>query len=178
MKLLPGRLRTALGSKQPQDKPGEPVDPHARPAAPAQPVSYVFEDLSPGMSASYTRVVHPEDIAAFAALTGDTNPVHLDKAYASGTVFQVRIVHGMLTASYISTVLGTKLPGAGAIYISQTLKFRAPVFHGDEVTARVEVVELIEEKNRVVLACTCHVEDRLVLEGEAVLMVPRRTEEN
>lgn len=178
MKLLPGRLRTALGPKQSKALSGEPTETQARPAAPAQPVSYVFEDLATGMSASYTRVVHPEDIAAFAALTGDTNPVHLDKAYASGTVFKVRIVHGMLTASYISTVLGTKLPGAGAIYISQSLKFRAPVYHGDTVTARVEVVELIGEKNRAILACTCHVEDRLVLEGEAVLMVPRRAEDD
>lgn len=177
LKSLPGRVRAALSAKRPSELPEE-SDAEGRPPAPVQLVSYSFEDLVVGMHASYTRVVHPEDIAAFAALTGDTNPIHLDKEYASNTVFEVRIVHGMLTASYISTVLGTKLPGAGAIYMSQTLKFRAPVYHGDAVTARVEVAELIEDKDRAVFACTCHVGERLVLEGEAVLKVPRRRKQD
>jgi len=172
MKWLPGRVRRVLGTQQ--QGVADTSGTQQSTAVSADPSGYSFEDLAIGMSATYTREVQPEDIAAFAALSGDTNPVHLDEEYAAGTRFKVRIVHGLLTASYISTVLGTRLPGAGAIYLSQTLSFRAPVYHGDTVTARVEVTDLIAEKDRVVLACTCHVEDRLVLDGDAKLMVPRR----
>jgi len=163
LNLLPARFRAARERKSPADEPLE------RPG-----VSFAFEDLSIGMSATYSRVVTQDDVAQFARLTGDTNPVHLDQAYAAETPFKRRIVHGMLTAGYISTVLGTKLPGEGAIYMSQTLKFLAPVHHGDTVVARAEVVDLNAEKSRAVMACTCHVGDRLVLEGEALLKVPRR----
>jgi len=174
MDWIPAKVRRALRARSraesPPDDPGAPSVILPEP----DPQSYAFEDLAEGMSASYTRAVQPEDIAAFAALSGDVNPVHLDADYAAGTRFRVRIVHGLLTASYISTVLGTRLPGAGAIYLSQSLNFRAPVYHGDTVIARVEVTELIAEKDRAVMACTCHVGDRLVLDGEARLMVPRR----
>lgn len=135
---------------------------------------YCFEDLQVGMEAEYSRTVSEQDIVTFAEISGDKNPVHLNEAYAAGTMFKTRIAHGMLTASYISAVLGTKLPGAGAIYISQNLKFRAPVRIGDTVVARVRVSELNADKKRVILACTCSVDDRLVLEGDAVLMVPSR----
>lgn len=174
MDWLPAKVRRALGTKPRSESQADAISSEAAHTQTADPQSYCFEDLVVGMTASYTRVVQPEDIAAFAALSGDVNPVHLDADYAAGTRFKVRIVHGLLTASYISTVLGTKLPGAGAIYLSQTLNFRAPVYHGDTVTARVEVTELIPEKDRAVMACTCHVGERLVLDGEAKLMVPRR----
>lgn len=133
-----------------------------------------FEDLTIGQEASYTRVATDADIAAFADVSGDRNPVHLDEAFAATTPFKTRIAHGMLTASYISTVFGTRLPGPGAIFISQTLNFKAPVHIGDEVVATVRVTELIPAKKRVLFACSCKVAGKTVLEGDAVIMVPSR----
>lgn len=135
---------------------------------------YFIEDLQVGMEAVQKHDVSEHDIIAFAEISGDTNPVHLDEDYAAHTRFKGRIAHGILTASYISAVLGTKLPGAGAIYISQTLKFRAPVRIGDTVVTRVRISELNVETRRVVLACSCCVGDTLVLEGDATLLVPSR----
>jgi 3-hydroxybutyryl-CoA dehydratase len=135
---------------------------------------YYFEDLVPGMEASLTRLVTMADIERFAEVSGDFNPVHLDEAYAAATVFKKPIAHGILSAAYISAVFGMQLPGPGAIYVSQTLNFRAPVYIGDEVTATVRVTELIEAKRRAMFACTCRVGEKTVLEGEAVLMVPAR----
>lgn len=174
MRWLPDRMRNALGAKRPPDNLGDVVEAEIRAAAPTPASYYAYEDLKIGMTAEYAHTISDDDVAAFAALTGDTNPVHLYPDYAARTRFKAPIVHGLLTASYISTVLGTLLPGAGAIYLSQTLKFRAPVYHGDTVTARVEITELIPGKDRALFKCECLVEDRLVLEGEAVLMVPRR----
>ncbi len=133
-----------------------------------------FEDISLGQSAELTRVVSDADIRGFAAVSGDDNPVHLDAEYASTTQFKERIAHGILTASYISALIGTKLPGPGAIYVSQTLSFRRPVKLNDEVHAKVEVKALDPEKARVTFACTCSVGGKTVLEGEAVAMAPRR----
>jgi 3-hydroxybutyryl-CoA dehydratase len=100
--------------------------------------------------------------------------VHLDEAYAAKTIFKRPIAHGMLTAGYISAVFGMELPGPGAIYVSQTLNFRAPVRTGDRVVAKVRVMELYPRKRRARFACVCSVEGTVVLEGEAVLMVPAR----
>ena len=136
---------------------------------------YCYEDLSVGMESSYQRRVTETDIVAFAEVTGDRNPVHLDEGYASGTMFKGRIAHGMLTAGYVSTVFGTQLPGPGAIYVSQTLAFKGPVRIGDEVTATVRLKELVAGKRRAIFDCTCTVAGKPVLEGEAVLMVPSRT---
>jgi 3-hydroxybutyryl-CoA dehydratase len=136
---------------------------------------YFFEELAVGMEASYARKITSEDISAFAEVSGDTNPVHLDDAYAAGTMFKKRIAHGLLTASLFSTVLGTKLPGPGCIYLSQSMKFRAPVYIGDEVVATLRVMSLDADKARVTLACDCAVNGKTVLEGEAVMMVDRRT---
>jgi len=135
---------------------------------------YFIEDLEVGMSADYVRVVKEEDIQLFADVSGDTNPVHLDQDYAAETMFKQRIAHGMLSASYISTVLGTILPGPGAIYLSQTLRFKAPVFIGAEVTARLTVSEINAEKRRVTLSCVCLVNDKPVVEGESMVMVPSK----
>ena len=135
-----------------------------------------FEDLSLGQSAEFTRVIGAGDIDAFAAVSGDTNPVHLDEAYARTTPFGGRIAHGMLSASYISAVLGAKLPGPGAIYLSQNLRFRRPVKIGDLVTARVTVSRLDDDKARVTLATVCLVDGRTAIDGEAVIIVPRRGE--
>jgi 3-hydroxybutyryl-CoA dehydratase len=136
--------------------------------------TYYFEDLQLGMEASVQRTVTESDIARFAEITGDRNPVHLDAAYAEHTMFKTRIAHGMLTASYISAVFGTEMPGPGAIYVSQTLNFRAPVRIGDTVTAKVGIVGLFPDKRRAKFACACLVTGKPVLEGEAILMVPQR----
>jgi len=174
MRWLPERMRQVLGPKTEAAHPAGSVETHIDAWAPPPEHHYAFEDLDVGMAAEYAHTITDDDVLAFAALTGDTNPVHLNETYAARTRFKAPIVHGLLTSSYISTVLGTKLPGAGAIYLSQTLKFLAPVYHGDNVVARAEIAELIGGKNRVVMKCTCSVDDRLVLEGEAMLMVARR----
>ena len=133
-----------------------------------------LEDLSVGQSAELTRAVGAADIEAFAAVTGDNNPVHLDAAFAATTNFGERIAHGMLSAGYISAVIGTTLPGPGAIYLSQTLRFKRPVKIGDAVTARATITEIDAAKARVTLATVCLVNEKPVVEGEAVIMVPRR----
>lgn len=133
-----------------------------------------LEDLSLGQSAELIRTVDEAAIVAFAAVTGDENPVHLDEAYAATTPFKTRIAHGMLSAGYISAVIGTKLPGPGAIYMSQALKFKRPVKIGDAVTARATITVIDAEKGRVTLETVCEVDGKAVLEGEALIMVPRR----
>jgi 3-hydroxybutyryl-CoA dehydratase len=133
-----------------------------------------LEDLSVGQSAELIRTVQAEDLVAFATVTGDDNPVHLDEDFAKTTSFGGRIAHGMLSAGYISAVIGTKLPGSGAIYLEQTLRFRRPVRIGDEVTARAEVIAIDAERARVTLVTTCRVAGKVVVEGEATIMVPRR----
>lgn len=135
---------------------------------------YFIEDLKQGLSASFSKTVSAADIDTFAALSGDTNPVHLDQAYAETTPFKARIAHGMLSVGFISAVLGTKLPGPGAVYMSQTLRFKAPVKIGDTVTATCTVTELIPEKRRAILSTICKVGDTVVIEGEAMVMVPSR----
>jgi 3-hydroxybutyryl-CoA dehydratase len=133
-----------------------------------------LEDLSVGQSAELVRTVTEADIVAFAAVTGDANPVHLDADYAAATSFGERIAHGMLSAGYISAVLGTTLPGPGAIYLSQSLKFKRPVRIGDAVTARATVTEIDPAKARVTFATVCLVAGKPVVDGEAVVMVPRK----
>jgi 3-hydroxybutyryl-CoA dehydratase len=127
--------------------------------------SYFFEDLEPGMEASFARSVTEADIVGFAEVSGDKNPVHLDAEYAARTMFKERIAHGMLTA---------ELPGPGAIYVSQTLNFKGPVKIGDEVIAKVRLAELYPAKRRARFDCVCMVRGKPVLEGEAILMVPAR----
>jgi len=133
-----------------------------------------FEDLSIGQSASFAKTVTDADILMFTAVSGDTNPVHLDEDYAATTRFEGRIAHGMLSAALISGVLGTQLPGPGTVYMSQTLRFRGPVKPGQTVTATVTVVELNAEKKRATLTTVCTVAGKPVIEGEALVMVPSR----
>lgn len=135
---------------------------------------YYLEDLSTGMTATYAKTVTDADVVLFAGITGDSNPVHLDQEFAKKTLFEGRIAHGMLTASFISTVLGTKLPGPGCIYVSQNLKFKAPVRIGDTVRARVTITAINQERGRVTVETVCCVGDTVVIEGEAELLVPRR----
>ncbi|MEM1400612.1 MAG: MaoC family dehydratase [Pseudomonadota bacterium] len=126
------------------------------------------------MSASVARTVTDAEIVLFSGITGDTNPIHLNQDYAASTMFKGRIAHGMLTGGLISAVLGTRLPGPGSIYVSQSMKFRAPVRIGDTVTARVTVAEIIPEKSRVRVVTQCFVDDTMVVDGEAIMMVPSR----
>ena len=133
-----------------------------------------FEDLKVGQEASMSRVVTEADIVAYAALSGDYNPVHLDPDYAAKTVFKERIAHGILSAGYISALFGMKLPGPGSIYISQSLNFKGPVKIDDRVETVVKLVELIPGKRRVKFECICSVGGKPVLTGDAVLMVPAR----
>jgi 3-hydroxybutyryl-CoA dehydratase len=131
-----------------------------------------FEDLSVGMAERLKKTVAASDVVGFAQLTGDRNPIHLSEHFAAKTTFRTRIAHGLYTASLISAVLGTRLPGPGAVYISQTLNFRAPVKIGDTVVVTVTVAELIPEKCRARLACRCEVGGEVVLDGEAWVKVP------
>jgi acyl dehydratase len=127
-----------------------------------------------GDSAEITKTIHDADIHAFADVTGDHNPVHVDEAFAKTTRFGRRIAHGMLTASLISAVLANKLPGEGSVYLGQTLRFVAPVFPGDEVTARVVVKEIREDKPIVKLETTCvNQRGEVVIRGEASVLVPK-----
>ncbi|TWI49873.1 3-hydroxybutyryl-CoA dehydratase [Pseudoduganella flava] len=134
---------------------------------------YRFEELEVGMSAVYSRTITDTDLRNFSGVSGDTNPMHLNEEYARTTVFGGCIVHGMLTASLLSTVIGTKLPGPGCLYVSQTLSFKAPVHVGETVYAKATVVELIPEKRRARLHTQCIVHDAVVLDGEAVVQLPK-----
>lgn len=140
----------------------------------SQSYGYDFEALSVGMSASVGRTVSEADILMFAGVSGDTNPVHVDGEFAASTMFGQRIAHGMLSAAYISTVFGTKLPGPGCIYLSQSLKFKAPVKIGDTVLATVTVKELNAEKRKAIFDTVCTVAGKVVLEGQAEILVPAR----
>jgi len=135
---------------------------------------YFFEDLSVGLSASLGKTITEADILMFAAVSMDTNPVHLNAEIAAESVFKQRIAHGMLSAGLISAVLGTQLPGPGTIYMGQTLRFRAPVKIGDTVTATAEVTALDPEKKRVTLKTVCTVAGKVVIEGEATVLAPSR----
>jgi 3-hydroxybutyryl-CoA dehydratase len=135
---------------------------------------YDFDELEVGMSAAVGRTVSEADILMFAGVSGDTNPVHVDEEFAASTMFGGRIAHGMLSASYVSTVFGTKLPGPGCIYLSQSLRFKAPVKVGDTVEARVTVTELNVPKRRAKFSTVCTVAGKVVLDGEAEIMIPAR----
>lgn len=129
--------------------------------------------LEIGATASRTRTITDEDVRLFARASGDLNPVHLDDAYAAGTPFGRRIAHGMLSASLISSVLGNDLPGHGTIYLGQDLKFRAPVYVGDTVTATVELTRYRDDRRIATFRTTCVNQDgTLVVEGEAVVIAP------
>lgn len=135
---------------------------------------YYLEDLKVGMSTSYGRTVTETDIANFAGVSGDTNPLHLNAEFAATTRFKQRIAHGMLSAAYISTLIGTRLPGPGCLYISQTLRFVAPVRIGDTVIATATVTEIDTARRRVKLSTVCRVGDIVVVEGEAETLLETR----
>lgn len=135
---------------------------------------YDIEDMQVGMSAETTKTITDADIVLFAGVSTDFNAVHMDEEYARTTPFGARIAHGMLSASLLSAVLGNQLPGPGVVYLSQSLRFRAPVRIGDTVHARVTVREVLAEKSRVVLDTVCTVLDKVVIDGEAMVMTTSR----
>ena len=131
-----------------------------------------FEDIEEGMKDAYAKTITNADIITFAGISGDINPVHLNHEFASETMFEGQIAHGMLTATFISTVIGTKLPGPGSIYVSQNLRFKAPVKVGDTVTATCTVRKKIPEKHMIEMETVCSVGGKPVLDGDATILVP------
>jgi 3-hydroxybutyryl-CoA dehydratase len=137
-------------------------------------IGKTFDQLEVGDSDRFSKTVTEADIYLFAGVSGDMNPAHIDETYAQGTFFKTRIAHGILSASFISAVIGTRLPGPGSVYMRQTLEFLAPVRIGDTVIASVEVIEKLAEKKRVRLKTTCVNQDGIqVLDGEALVSPPR-----
>jgi 3-hydroxybutyryl-CoA dehydratase len=137
-------------------------------------IGKTIDRLSVGDAAEFSKTVSESDIYLYAGISGDFNPAHIDAVYAAGTFFKKRIAHGMLSAGFISAVIGTRLPGTGTIYVGQQLKFLAPVYVGDTITARVVVAAITPEKNRVTLKTTCsNQEGTVVLDGEAIVSPPK-----
>lgn len=133
-----------------------------------------IKQIKLGDTAYFSKTVSESDVYLYAGITGDLNPAHINEAHAKNTFFKTRIAHGMLTAGFISNILGMQLPGPGTIYMRQSLNFLAPVRFGDTITAKVEVVEVIAEKNRVRLKTTCtNQEGTVVLDGEAMVIPPK-----
>lgn len=136
-------------------------------------IGKTIDEMNIGDTAEFTKTVTETDVYLYAGVTGDLNPAHINETFAKGTLYKGRIVHGMLSAGLISAVFGMSLPGAGTIYISQSLEFKRPVRIGDTITARVEVIEKFPEKNRVKFRTTCvNQADKPVVDGEAIVMPP------
>ena len=138
-------------------------------------IGKTIDQIELGQSARFSKTITETDVYGFAGITGDFNPAHVDEEYAKGTYFKERIAHGMLSASFISTVIGTMLPGPGTIYMGQNVKFMAPVKFGDTITAEAEVIEIIADKKRIRLKTTCtNQEGTIVVDGEALVSPPRK----
>ncbi len=150
------------------------MDTIATPPATNEQHGYYIEDLAVGMTAAFGKTISEADVTMFAGISGDTNPLHLNAEFAAAGRFGERIAHGMLTAGLISAVIATRLPGAGAIYRSQSLRFTAPVRLGDTVTARVTIAGLDRDRHRVSLSTVCTVDETVVIDGEAEIWVPAR----
>lgn len=135
--------------------------------------------IETGASASITKIFTEQDVQQFALLSTDTNPVHLDEQFAANSIFKKRVVHGMLVASLFSAVIGVKLPGRGAIYLDQQIRFKAPVFIGDEITALVEVIKVRESKGILTLKTVCtNASGKIVIDGEAIVKIQGEAEHN
>jgi 3-hydroxybutyryl-CoA dehydratase len=134
--------------------------------------SIPLEEIEIGMSASYSQTITDGDIKAFAGISGDRNPVHVDEDYAEQSRYKKRIAHGMMTASYFSALFGTKIPGEGCVYVAQSLKFKRPVYMGDTVSATVEVTQIDLDKKRVFFKTICKVKNKIVTDGEAEIFIP------
>ena len=133
---------------------------------------YAIEDILVGMEMSYSQTVTDADVKAFAGISGDNNPVHMSDEYAEKSRFKKRIAHGLMSASYFSALFGTKIPGPGCVYVSQSLRFKRPVYLNDTVTATVTVQEVDIEKRRVIFKTVCRVKNKAVIDGEAEIYIP------
>jgi 3-hydroxybutyryl-CoA dehydratase len=133
----------------------------------------VIGDFEINMTSSYIRIIEEEDIVQFASVTEDNNPVHVSREYAAGSIFKQQVAHGMLTASFFSKIFGTQFPGPGCIYLSQSLFFKAPVFIGDTVKASVILESIDEKRGRLKFTTKCTVENRIVTDGVAEILIPR-----
>lgn len=134
--------------------------------------SYNIEDISIGMTASYSQTITDSDVKQFAGLSGDNNPIHMDEVYAENSRYKKRIAHGLLSASFFSSIFGTKLPGQGCVYVSQNLQFKRPVYLGDTVTAIVTVASIDIEKKRIFFETKCLVRNKVVIDGIAEIYIP------
>lgn len=132
----------------------------------------LMDEILVGMCASYSQTITDADIKSFAGLSGDHNPVHISEEYAETSRFKGRIAHGLISASFFSALFGTRLPGPGCVYVSQSLNFKRPVYIGDTVTASVTVVSLNKEKNRVEFDTVCKVKGKIVIDGKAEIFIP------
>ncbi len=132
---------------------------------------YYLEDIFTGQEAELISLVKDKDIETFAKVTGDLNPIHINDEFAKNSIFKKKIAHGFLSASYISAVIGTKLPGPGCIYVRQSLRFLAPVFPGDKIITKVKVKSILIPKKRITLETFCSKNDKKVLDGEAEILV-------
>jgi len=132
-----------------------------------------IEEIKEGMEVSYSQTITDADVKAFAGISGDRNPVHMDEDYAQASRYKKRIAHGMISASYFSALFGTKLPGEGCVYVAQSLQFKRPVYLGDTVIANISVTKVDIEKRRVFFRTTCKVKNKIVIDGEAELFVPK-----
>ncbi len=131
-----------------------------------------IDKLEVGMTEKYEQTITDADVKTFAELSGDNNPVHISEEYAEKSRFKKRIAHGLLSASFFSAMFGTKLPGYGCVYVSQSLNFRRPVYLGDTVTASVEIFKIDKDKSRVFFKTVCRVKNKIVIDGEAEIFVP------
>jgi len=137
-----------------------------------------FEDIQIGMEASYSQTITDADVKSFAGISGDRNPVHLDEEYAHKSRYKRRIAHGMISSSFFSALFGTKIPGEGCVYVSQSLQFKRAVYLGDTVIATVIVTKVDHNKRRVFFRTHCKVKNRIVIDGEAELYVPIQKDRN
>ena len=134
-----------------------------------------MQEIHVGDVASFAKTISESDVYLFAGISGDVNPAHLNEEYAKGTMFKKRIAHGVLSLGLVSAVLGNQVPGPGTIYLKQEVKFLAPVYFGDTITAQIQVLEKVEERNRIRVRTWCTNQDgTIVLEGEAMVMPPKQ----
>ncbi|CUU74102.1 MaoC family dehydratase [Campylobacter hyointestinalis] len=131
-----------------------------------------IKDIKIGMKATYSQTITDTDVKAFAGISGDRNPVHLDEIYAQNSRYKKRIAHGLISVSYFSALFGTRLPGEGCVYASQTLNFKRPIYVGDTVTAQIEVINIYIDKKKILFRTTCTVKNRIVIDGEAEIFIP------
>ena len=135
---------------------------------------FAIEDIKIGMEVSYSQTITDYDIKNFANISGDRNPVHMSDDYIQQSRFKKRMAHGLMSASFFSALFGTKIPGEGCLYVSQTLRFKKPVYIGDTVTATVIVSDVSIETRKVLFTTICKVKHRVVIDGEAELYVPKK----